>query len=278
MPKKREELHELTVAALRDLAKKRLGRGVSKLRTKAQLIAALESGVIQAAPAPRRGKKPPGKARKVAGEVQKKPIHSPAPKAAPKIAPKIAAKTARRSRKAAIQSAAAPDLDGRAPEPLLVLPLDARTLLVRWSAVPVRGKDERWELEVFSDGQAARTVQVAPQSRQARLRELVPGPVYRARLIARASNGSTRVIGSLSQPVVFYGGPEPVPAPERFVHYSWAEPAASAQAAHQPAPGVPLPSASELAALGAAAAWRFGSLPTSPSGWLPSSNPTSFAK
>lgn len=256
MPKDREGLHKLTVAALRDRAKKRLGNGTSKLRTKAQLIEALERGVIEAAP--KKG----------------------AIKAAPKRVVTKAAPPRRRAKKAAIKSAAAPDLQDRAPapEPVLALPLDARTLLVRWSAVPARGKDERWELEVFRDGQPAHTLQVAPQSRQARVPALVPGPVYRARLVACASNGSRRVIGSLSRPVVFYGGPEPVPAPERFVRYSWSEPAASAQGARQPAPGSPLPGESELAALGAGAASRSGPSPTSPLGSFQSStHPTSFA-
>src|ERR1700689_3271058 len=62
MPKHREELQKLTVAVLRSLAKKRLGPGTSKLRTKAQLIAALESGAIAAAPPRRRGPRPAGAA------------------------------------------------------------------------------------------------------------------------------------------------------------------------------------------------------------------------
>ncbi len=52
MAKETEELQKLTVAVLRDLAKKRLGPGTSKLRTKAQLIAALSGESVLSPPAP----------------------------------------------------------------------------------------------------------------------------------------------------------------------------------------------------------------------------------
>ncbi len=191
-------------------------------------------------------------------------------------------------------SAAAPDvLETISAEPLLALPLDAQTLLVRWKPVPVRARGERWELEVTSDGQPVRTIAVAPQSRQAYVRALAPGPVYRAKLIARDANGQSRVIGSPSRPVVFFPQVEAFPSSERFVRYSWSEPASSAMGPDQPAPGDPLPGEDALAALGMDSLLQhgLGSSPTgslslpmadsasgSPLGWLVSSRlPTSFA-
>jgi hypothetical protein len=168
-------------------------------------------------------------------------------------------------------SAAAPDLpDAPSPEPLLALPLDAQTLLVRWRPVPARGRGERWELEVSSDGQPVRTIAVAPQSRQAYVRALVPGPVYRAKLIARDANGRSRVIGAPSRPVVFFPQPEAFPPTERFVRYSWSEPASSAMGPDQPAPGDPFPGGGALATLGMGAISQPG-LATSPTGSLMSS-------
>ncbi len=285
MPRDREKLAKLTVAALRELAKKQLGPGTSKLRTKAQLIEAIASGRMEAAPVRTSAKKAPPKVRAAGRGLPRKATRLPRRRS-----------TTGRSSQAPIESAAAPDLQDEpaAPEAVLALPLDARTLLVRWKPVPVRGSDERWELEVFSDGgQPARTIQIAPQSRQAQVRPLVPGPVYRARLVAQGSNGQRRVIGSLSRPVVFFseptgepagepaGKPGPVSAPERFVRYSWSEPARSALGKAQPAPGLPLPAKSELAALGMAAASQpgpSGEVVSSPMAWFRSSDrPTSFA-
>jgi hypothetical protein len=244
MPKETEELQKLTVVVLRDLAKKRLGPGTSKLRTKAQLIAALSSGSGELSPAPA------SSARRSPGFPVKKPA-------------------AIETRRAAMGSAAAPDLlETVSPEPLVALPLDGQTLLVRWKAVPVRAKGERWELEVTSDGQPVRTVTVAPQSRQAHVRALPPGPVYQAKLIARDANGRSRVIGSPSRPVVFFPQVEAFPSTERFVRYSWSEPASSAMGPDQPAPGDPLPGIDAVA----------DSASGAPLGWLVMARlPTSFA-
>jgi hypothetical protein len=296
MPKDREELLKLTVAVLRDLARKQLGAGTSKLRTKAQLVEALSRGRIDAvwpaasdsSPARAAGKKAPPKetAPKETAPKETAPKET-APK--PRPSPKSPSRSASKAGLATL-SAAAPDVPHKAPvpEPLQALPLDAQTLFVRWKPVPVRGKGERWELQVTSDGQPARTIQVTPQSRQAYVKALAPGPVYRAQLVARDSAGRGRVIGSLSLPVVFFPQPEPLRSSERFVHYSWSDPLSGVTGAAEPAPGRPLLGMSELVALGLEPALQSGwatspagpavdSVPGSPLGWLLSSQPTSFA-
>jgi hypothetical protein len=271
MPEDREELQKLTVVQLRELARKRLGRGISKLRTKAQLVEALSSRKVDAADR---------KGAKAAAPPAKKPRRMNALKSA-------TAGPTRASKRAATKSAAAPDVRGDVPasEPLLALPLDAQTLLVRWKAVPVRGKGERWEVEVSSDGHPARTVRVAPEARRAYVRALDSGPVYRAKLVARDRNGRSRVIAGLSRSVVFFPQPAPPPSRERFVHYSWSDGTTSALGDDQPVPQGRLPSQGELATQGTeAAAWSgaatspTGSVAGAPLGWLLGSRlPTSFS-
>jgi hypothetical protein len=270
MAEDRAKLSKLTVVELRHLARKRLGRGTSKLRTKAQLIEALAGPEI--------------------APVTPKPARGAAPRKAPRRAPgKSGGATVRAtsgSKRAATASAAAPDLPGEtgAPEPLVALPLDGQTLLVRWKSVVVKAKGERWEIEVSSNGQLTRTVPVAPQSRQAYVRALDGGSVYRAQLVARDRSGRSRVVAALSRPVVFFPqAPVSQPPRERFVRYSWSNPGGSVQGDEQPAPEGRLPRESELAALGATAPTNPATSPTgsvagAPLGWmLGSRRPTSFA-
>src|SRR5581483_2103382 len=184
-----------------------------------------------------------------------------------------------------VENAVVPAVATSAPsEPLLALPLDAQTLLVRWPASASGAAGERLELEVTSDGRPERTVPVAARSRHAYVRSLSAGPVYRARLVARSPDGRRRVIGLPSRPVVFFPQASAFRTAERFVQYAWAEPAASAQSAGEAAPGAPLPPDAELAVLGLTRS--AGGSATSPSGstagpvlgWLVSSRrPTSFA-
>ena len=285
MPKDRKELEKLTVVALRELAKKRLGSGTSKLRTKAQLLAALAEagsprpkGLAKVPPEKSRAKsaKAPGSSRRV------RPVAAPK-KAAPARQSGKPRRTPARSpkprRKAPLVAASS------APEPLLALPLDGQTLLVRWGAIPLAEKGERWELEVSSDGRPSRTLRVTPEARHAYVRALAPGPVYRARLSALGAGGQRRLIGAASRPVVLFPAPESATPGERFVRYSWSDPAASARGVAHAPPGTALaPGAEGLAPeTEASAASRSATSPTGPlakpplGGFSRPRRPTSFS-
>jgi hypothetical protein len=293
MPKDRDALSKLTVVALRELAKAKLGRGLSKLRTKAQLIEALV-GQETAQAKPSRAREVPAPARKATSKVsgskaspkahprtsKKAAARAPALKASPLKAPKkasprkVAAPALPPSKftpsvpssRRALDPVSAEAVAGPSVEPLLALPLDGQTLLVRWGRVPAKTSAERLELEVSADGQPVRTVQLPSQARHAYVSALAVGQVYRATLVARGATGRRRVIGTASRPVVFFPPPQP-PSRSRFVQYAWSDPAgAAASGVERSAPGQALPGPAELTALGLAVAGAIR--PTSPAGSL----------
>jgi len=271
MARDRNELQKLTVVALRALAKKRLGRGFTKLRTKAQLVEALLHATDESPSTP-------------APLVTRTTSSGASPKEGLRRATKgelgpCDAKLAAR------ESAAAPDPTGRRiPEPALAFPLDGQTLLVRWRDIPATAKDESWNVEISSAGRLERSVEVPPLAKQVHVRGLPMGATYRARLVTYSLGGQARLLASLSRPVVFYPSSAPFGQRERFVQYRWADPATSAASPELPAPGARLPSEAELLASGHEAAAQTRWSATSPAGALPGwgasgdLRPTSFAR
>jgi hypothetical protein len=287
-----EVLKSMTVKALRDLARKQLGAGYTKLKTKSQLVAALAKGLEAAAAK--------GLVAKSAGKgAASKPVAKATPKPTAKatgkskalatriatktptsIATSIATKTATPTAKPTPKSKPTPapvydehlgDLPDRyEDDSFIALPVDPSTLFLYWdfnsrtTAAAASGLPKpRAVLSVHGDGARVRELDFAIESRSFYLRGLAPGHSYHAEIDFVGSDGRRQRVGRPTNAVGLPpSGPSPV-VDDRFIAFPWEWKKGGGSFATRPAPGA---AQRDLAASG----WRGGSPSSSgPMPWLP---------
>lgn len=224
------DLKKLTVRALRDLARKHVGPGYSRLKTRSELIAALgrilptsikealePEGSAPVEPAPRakaNGKKPASPAPD-AQRAPAAPASTPAPSQPATGAPASPAKLPPAPAISDPRPPLAPFEEslGELPETygddsVVLLPRDPRSLYLHWDFAP--GTIERafaWmpgaraRLRLFEADRRLRELDVALESHGYWLHGLTPGRTYRAELLAVAEDGQVRRIGPSSNPM-----------------------------------------------------------------------------
>lgn len=246
--KDRRDLEKLTVRALRSQAQHEVGRGYSKLRTKAQLVEALVRRTVQNSKATlsavvadlkhtaSTARRPAPVRRDPEAKVRTKPVGERTAKPSPSVAPGVV--RGERQREAA-RPLPTPRSSAALPppaEPLLALPVDGKTLFVRWGRAVAAQAGGRFALEVTSEGKLVRTVEVPVGARQAYVAELpADGPLL-VSLLALAVDGTRTVVGRPSRPVVLLRASARA-ASRKFVRFSWAQPEASAQRPSLAPPG-----------------------------------------
>ena len=227
------DLKVMTVRALRDLARKHIGPGYSKLKTKSELVAALSKVLprsVQEALEPKEQpmEKDPVAQRPVAPEAQPE---QPAPEAqhaaaaseptpeahlVARVAGELAARQAEIplvEEKPAPAPAAAPEFDeqlGELPDSygedsVMLLPKDPYSLYLYWdfSRETVQRAFE-WmpgvhtKIRVYADNELVREVDFSLDSRSWYFHGLQPNRSYRVELVSLAVDGQVRRIGSAS--------------------------------------------------------------------------------
>jgi hypothetical protein len=227
------DLSKLTLRALRDLARKHLGRGQSRLKTRRALIEALEE-VLPALPAP-------AAPSRVAALVPKRKTNGRAPativgteSAAPPTATrraerKTGAQAATREASSApvpatqVASAQFEERLGELPETygedaVILLPKDPHCLYLYWDFAPTTVDrafawmpEARARLRLLDGERVLREFDVALDAKAWYLHGLPSSHTYKAELLARAEDGQVRRIGPSSNPVRL-----PAVGPSRF--------------------------------------------------------------
>ena len=236
-----ELLKSLTVKSLRDLARKHLGAGYSRLKTKSQLVRALAKEV------------PASVVKGLLGKVSGK---APAPKVPAKTAAPAPAKTATRTAAPTAKAKATPphtpapaatakpspvppppvaDLErlGELPDryydaSFVALAVDPQTLFLYWDhadptirAAASGLPHPRAVLSLHSEGRRVQEIDFALESRAYYLRGLAPGRSYHAEIDFVGSDGRRQRLGRPSNPAALPpAGPSDV-IDDRFVAFPW---------------------------------------------------------
>lgn len=223
-------LDGLTVKALRELAKKRLGAGYSRLKTKADLLKALAGKVARAKPpaevkAPKRTKpkvdakaKPAVAREPPAAEAAPKREAKPKPTDAPGSTPGSKEGPKRESKPMPPDERLGELPDRYHDDAFVALSLDPHSLFVYWDFAPgttaeamkdLRGA--RAVLRILDGSKPLRELDFALESRSFYVRGLAPGATYQAEIQLVGEDGQRRRLGRLSNQVGLpTEGPSPV--------------------------------------------------------------------
>jgi hypothetical protein len=288
-----EVLKSMTVKALRELARKQLGAGYTKLKTKSQLVSALAKGlegpVAKGLLAKLGGKAAPKAAVKTPVKAPVKAVAKAKATPTSKVAKPTAKATSTPSptAKATAIETAKPRAKPAKPSPIvydehlgdlpdryeddsfIALPVDPSTLFLYWdfnpqtTAAAASGlPSARAVLSVHGDGEKVRELEFALESRSFYLRNLAPGRSYHAEIDFVGSDGRRQRLGRPTNAVGLPpSGPSPV-VDDRFIAFPWEWKRGSAAGpfATRPSPGA---AQRDLAATG----WRGGS--SQPMPWFP---------
>ena len=215
------ELRKLTVRALRELARKHLGPGFSRLKTRAELLAALsklpsskapEAAQPKGSPNPRaNGARaqsptplaPEGPMTRRARPAEGRP--SPAPASAPP-APTVAASAVSTLSPYDEQLGELPESYGE--DAVVLLPKDPQCLYLYWDfSQATLERAFAWmpglhtRLRLFDGERMVREVEFSVGARSWYLHGLSPARSYRVELVALAEDGQARRIGPGSNPM-----------------------------------------------------------------------------
>lgn len=252
------DLKTMTVRGLRALAREHFGPGLSKLRSKNELVAALSEALMR----------PLSEALESAPPVAERALSPDGPSAAAPSAPRapapgesaptepdpeghlvarVAGKRAAHSSELPLVEEKVPPAEPREPhgfdEPLgdlpdgygedavVLLAKDPRSLYLYWDFS--RETLERafaWmpglhtKVRLYADGALEREVDFAVEARSWYFHDLSPGRAYRAELTSHAIDGQVRRIGELSNLVKLPPeGPSPI-VDDRFLRIPWEVP------------------------------------------------------
>jgi hypothetical protein len=255
-----EALKAMTVKALRELARKQLGAGYSKLKTKSQLVAALAKVAVEKAAATPAAKAVPsakaGRAPKATAKVAASPAGTPIPKPtlAPAATPKapLALTAAPKAKAKPASAPVAPLYDehlGELPDryeddAFIALPVDPATLFLYWdfnpktTAAAASGLPAAHTvLSLHGDGRRVRELDVALESRSYYVRGLAPGHSYHAEIDFVGSDGRRQRVGRSTNVVGLPpSGPSPV-VDDRFIAFPWEWKKGGRKLDSRPAPG-----------------------------------------
>jgi uncharacterized protein len=254
-----DALKSLTVKALRDLARKHLGAGYSRLKTKSQLVSALAKGLDAATARGLFGKAAKGRAAEREAEKAKPPA-KPAPaktssRAAMPPAKVTATPTATPSRTATPTRTPTPtrtaaptpkpppaeraqpnvyqELLGELPEryrddAFIALAVDPQTLFLYWDhaddtvrAAAASLPGPRAVLSIHSEGRRVKEIDFALESRAYYIRGLAPGRSYHAEIDFVGNDGRRQRLGRPSNAVDLPpSGPSDI-IDDRFIAFPW---------------------------------------------------------
>jgi hypothetical protein len=219
------EFEGLTVRALRELARKLLGRGHSKLRTKSDLIAALSKARPEHASRSRKKRSIPSPKRAPAlprGQPASPGLERPSePNPEDYLVARLAGKGVAHQAQTLLEeekllpypvipSPSFAEELGELPESygedrVVLLPKDPRSLYLFWEFAPatVRRASEwmpglRTILRLTADDQIIRESEFSLQAGNWYFNDLPPGRTYRVELVSVASDGQVRRIGPAS--------------------------------------------------------------------------------
>jgi hypothetical protein len=236
------DLSTLTVAQLRERAREALGSGLSKLRTKADLIGAL-LGTKSAAPAKRAAASKSAKPARVP-KAKAAPLASVSRKGSPGRSDLPKATVARRKMPEYYDEHLGELPDRYFDDSFVALPLDPEAVFFYWDFKPETEaaaraglRSPRAVLTLYSGGHAVEHVDFTLESRAYYLRSLVPGSTYHAEIYFVGENGERRRLGSPSNAVLLpLRGMSPV-IDDRFVNFPWGSALKQAQYAYAATPG-----------------------------------------
>jgi hypothetical protein len=225
-----------TVVDLRAMAKKVLGAGSSKLRTKADLVSALLAPRPQKSAARRAGKRLPA--------VAKKPV-SPSPVGSKKPERTAPEHLAQQSRGPPLYDERLGELPERYwDDSFVALPIGPEALFFYWDFKPdtetaARAglRRPRAVLTLYSGGHAVEHIDFALESRSYYVRSLSPGKTYEAEIFFVGENGERRRLGAASNAVTLPPrGLSPI-VDDRFIRFPWGAPLGTTEHPYVATPG-----------------------------------------
>lgn len=245
-----KDLKDMTMRALRDLARSVLGAGTDRLKTRSELIEAILSATrrkVEGVGPEGAGTPPPKRRGNPAGAREPRPegymVARVAGEGAAHEAPIPLTEDRLEETVAAIDKAAAPppapvfdeglgDLPiGYGDDALVALPRDPETLWIYWDyAHPtiqqaMSGLENPYaRLRIFEQGRLVREIDFALESRSFYVPNLSAGRHYRAEIYFLGTNGLERRLGRPSNSIGLPPrGPSPI-VDDRFATLAWGTP------------------------------------------------------
>ncbi len=234
------KLTALTVAELRVMAKLALGSGVSKLRTKADLVQALLAPPQKPVAAP--AAKP---IAKQAARARKQPVlaKSDTKVATVPVAPSKPLTAA--PKPSAVYDERLGELPDRYwDDSFVALPIGPDALFFYWDfkqdteeSARAGLRQPRAVLSLSSGGHAVEHIDFSVESRSYYVRSLAPGKTYEAEIFFVGDNGERRRLGGPSNAVTLPPrGVSPI-IDDRFIQFLWGAPLGTPQHPYVAAPG-----------------------------------------